>query len=51
MGGGGGGGGGGSCNNVYRITSKWGPEILNDNEYLRFHNNAFSLSDQFSLLV
>jgi hypothetical protein len=32
----------GGCNNVCRIKSKWRPEILNEIEYLGFHNyNVF----------
>ena len=33
---------GAGCINVYRITSKWRPDILNEIEYLVFHNyNVF----------
>ena len=62
--GGGGGGGVAGCNNVYRITSKWRPDILNEIEYFVLYNynvffllkywfpwNSLFLCDQFSLLI
>jgi hypothetical protein len=56
---------GGGCNDEYRTTSKWQPDILNEIEYLVFHNYnvflvveillplefTFYFSDQFSLLI